>query len=140
MSKRVCVDPRHRVRSRLRSGSYQSCRPLSSIAAIHPKSKAFFDTLSSHIASAPQLVFPQQLRLVVLHQRQQPVAALLPLSGRFVRVPGVDSSSSRLQLQPDDDRLKGAGGGPVTASQAARLQPRSLGRLKHFDRVFAAAL
>ena len=37
--------------SRLRSGSYQSCRPLSSIAAIQAKSKAFFDTLSSRIAA-----------------------------------------------------------------------------------------
>ena len=39
------------VRTRMRSGSYQSWRPVSSIAAIHAKSKAFFDTLSSRIAA-----------------------------------------------------------------------------------------
>src|SRR5215217_3127771 len=34
---------------------------------------------------APQLAFRQELRLVVLHERQQPIAALLPLFGKFVR-------------------------------------------------------
>jgi hypothetical protein len=39
------------VSSRRRSGSYRSWRPVSSIAAIHPKSKALFETLSSRSTS-----------------------------------------------------------------------------------------
>ncbi len=39
------------TRGRRRNGSYQSCRPVSSIAIIHPMSKESFETLRSRIAT-----------------------------------------------------------------------------------------
>jgi hypothetical protein len=43
--------PQFFVRDRRRSGSYQSCRPVCSIALIQAKLKEFFDTFSSLIAA-----------------------------------------------------------------------------------------
>jgi hypothetical protein len=62
-----------------RSGSYQSQRPVLSIASIHAQSKEFFDTPSSRIAASRSSALVTNLGLIFLHKTKQPVAASTPL-------------------------------------------------------------